>query len=72
MSQSPKFPLWRMPEGESAACIEKLKVLNENLAESLELAQEGSADAVRMGCDDAQVRDVLAGIVAGLVNSCRK
>ena len=43
-------------------------MLNENLAELRELAQDALEDAVLMGCDERQVREVLAGIVAGLVN----
>jgi hypothetical protein len=68
MSQSPEFPLWHTPEGEPVSCVEKIKVLNENLSELRDLAQEALEDAVLMGCDEAQVREVLAGIVAGLVN----
>jgi hypothetical protein len=68
MSQSPEFPLWRTPDGEPVSCVEKIKVLNENLAELRELAQEALEDAVLIGCDEAQVRAVLAAIVAGLVN----
>jgi hypothetical protein len=63
-----EFPVWRTPEGEPVSCAEKIKVLNENLAELRELAQEAFEDAVLMGCDEQQVRQVLAGIVAGVVN----
>ena len=67
-----EFPIWRTPEGEPVSCVEKIKVLNENLAELRELAQEALEDAVLMGCDETQVREVLAGIVAGIVNPYRK
>jgi hypothetical protein len=66
------FPVWRTPEGEPVSCVEKIKVLNENLAELRGLAQDALEDAVLMGADEKQVRDVLAGIVAGLVNPYRK
>ena len=66
------FPIWRAPNGEPVTCIEKIKVLNENLAELRDLAQEALEDAVLMGCDEVQVRDVLAGIVADLVNPYRR
>ena len=66
------FPVWHTPEGELVSCVEKIKVLNENLAELKELAQEAFEDAVLMGCDERQVRKVLAGIVAGIVNPYRK
>jgi hypothetical protein len=66
------FPVWRTPEGEPVSCVEKIKVLNENLAELRELAQEALEDAVLMGCDEQQVRDVLAELVNGIVNPYRK
>ena len=71
-SMSAEFPVWRTQEGELVSCVEKIKVLNENLAELRELAQEALEDAVLMGCDEQQVREVLAGIVAGFVNPYRK
>jgi hypothetical protein len=71
-SMSAEFPVWRTPEGEPVSCIEKIRVLNENLAELRELAQEALEDAVLMGCDEQQVREVLAAIVAGIVNPYRK
>ena len=72
MSEASEFPLWRTPEGDPVSCVEKIKVLNENLAELRELAQEALEDAVLMGCDETQVRAVLAGIVAVLVNPYRR
>jgi hypothetical protein len=66
------FPIWRTPEGEPVSCVEKIKVLNENLAELRELAQEALEDAVLMGCDEQQVREVLAQLVGGIVNPYRK
>jgi hypothetical protein len=66
------FPVWRTPEGAPVSCIEKIKVLNENLAELRELAQEALEDAVLMGCDERQVREVLAQLVGGIVNPYRK
>jgi hypothetical protein len=72
MENAPEFPLWRTPEGEPVSCVEKIKVLNENLAELREAAQEALEDAVLMGCDEAQVRAVLGRIVADLVNPYRK
>jgi hypothetical protein len=67
-----EFPVWRTPEGEPVSCVEKIKVLNENLTELHELAQEALEDAVLMGCDEQQVREVLASIVTGVVNPYRK
>jgi hypothetical protein len=74
MAESPSdaFPTWHTPEGEPVSCVEKIKVLNENLAELRGLAQDALEDGVLMGCDEAQLREVLAGIIAGLVNPYRK
>jgi hypothetical protein len=69
---SGEFPVWLTPEGEPVSCLDKIKVLNENLAELRGLAQDALEDAVLMGCDERQVREVLAGIVAGLVNPYRR
>lgn len=66
------FPVWLTPEGDKVSCVEKIKVLNENLAELRDLAQDALEDAVLMGCDERQVRQVLAAIVEGLVNPYAK
>ncbi|MBL29597.1 MAG: hypothetical protein CMM50_18860 [Rhodospirillaceae bacterium] len=57
------IPTWLTPEGEKVSCVEKIKVLNENLVEIREMCQEALEDAVLMGCDEAQVRQVLARMV---------
>jgi uncharacterized protein (UPF0335 family) len=67
-----EFPVWRTTEGDLVSCVEKIKVLNENLAELRGLAQDALEDAVLMGCDEAQVREVLAAIMAGLVNPYKR
>ena len=77
MSESPKpgkldIPTWRTPEGEPVSCLEKIKVLNENLEELRALAQDALEDAVLMGCDEAQFRDVLRRLAEGLVNPYKK
>ena len=64
--------VWRTPAGEPVSCKEKIKVLNENLDELRQMAQDALEDAVLMGCDEAQLRQVLHGIVDGLVNPYRK
>ena len=66
------LPQWRTPEGEPVSCVEKIKVLNENLEELREMAQEALEDAVLMGCDEAQLRRVLHELADHLVNPYRK
>ena len=66
------MPTWLTPEGERVACVEKIKVLNENLAEIYALAQEALEDAVLMGCDERQFRQVIEAISRDLINPYKK
>lgn len=50
---------WLQPDGSPVACMEKLKVLEQNLEEFRSLALELLEDAVLMGCDPQLVRDIL-------------
>jgi uncharacterized protein (UPF0335 family) len=70
--KSAAFPLWRNPEGEPLSCVEKIKLLNQNLEELSALAQDAFEDALLMGCDERQIREVLAAIVARLDNPYRR
>ena len=63
---------WLTPTGEPVSCVEKLKVLTENLAELRQMAQDALEDAILMGCDEAQTRRVLADLMAGLENPYAK
>lgn len=64
--------VWKTPEGAPVSCTEKIKVLNENLGEIHGMVQDAFEDAVLMGCDEAQVRDVLRRLVDALENPYRK
>jgi hypothetical protein len=59
-------PRWVSPGGEPIACLEKLKVLRENLDEIRQTCQDALDDAVLMGCDERQFREALAQVVAAL------
>jgi hypothetical protein len=63
---------WRQPDGGLVTCVEKLKVLAENVSELRQLAQDAFEDALLMGCDEAQLRDVFAGLMRDLRNPYRK
>jgi hypothetical protein len=58
--------IWRSPEGKVIACVEKNKVLQENLAEIRQVCRDALEDAILMGCDEQQFRRVLAELVARL------
>jgi len=60
--------IWRGPKGEVIACVEKNKVLQENLTEISQICQDALDDAVLMGCDEQQFRAVLTGLIASLGN----
>lgn len=62
------FPTWLDPQGKPVSCTEKIKVLNENLAELRQIAQDAFEDAILIGCDETQVRQVLVGLIAALDN----
>ena len=65
-------PIWQQPGGEPVTCREKIKVLNENLTELRQMAQDALEDALLMGCDEAQVRQVLQAMMSSLHNPYRK
>ncbi|MGF1591651.1 MAG: hypothetical protein ACFCUW_00150 [Kiloniellaceae bacterium] len=62
------IPVWRQPDGSPLSCREKIKVLNENLEEIREMAQDALEDGILMGCDEAQLREVLTALVDSLEN----
>jgi hypothetical protein len=66
------IPTWLTPEGEPLSCIEKIKVLNGNLAEFQAMAQEALEDAVLMGADETQFRSVVRKLAEGLINPYKK
>ncbi len=75
LKRAPKefaFPTWRQPDGKALSCVEKIKVLNENLAEIRQMAQDALEDAVLMGGDEAQLRAVLQSLIDSLENPYRK
>ena len=72
MSGSLPEPVWRGPDGEIIACVEKLMVLRENLEEIQSSCQDALDDAVLMGCEEQQFRRALAGLVARLKSEYAK
>lgn len=72
VGKSLDLPTWKTPEGAPVSCTEKIKVLNENLGEIQGMVQDAFEDAVLMGCDERQVRDVLSRLIDALENPYRK
>ncbi len=72
MPPDPATIVWRGPKGDVIACVEKNKVMQENLEEIRQVCQDALEDAVLMGCDERQFREVLRRLAAGLVNPYKK
>ncbi|MEQ1673964.1 MAG: hypothetical protein ABL865_02860 [Candidatus Nitrotoga sp.] len=68
MSTSSKPVIWLSPKGEVISCVEKNKVLRENLDEIRQICQDALEDAVLMGCDEKQFRSVLTELLSELKN----
>lgn len=64
--------IWRSPTGDVIACVEKNKVLQENLVEIRQVCQDALEDAVLMGCDEQQFRSVLGELITSLENNYPK
>ena len=62
-------PIWHKPDGTPLACVEKIKVLNENLDELRQLAQDALDDAILMGGTETQIRTALIDLVNNLVSN---
>lgn len=62
---TPQNP-WRRTDGTVIACTEKLKVMQENLDELRQTAQDILEDAVLMGCDEAQIKAAMTGLIESL------
>jgi hypothetical protein len=67
-----ELPVWRQPDGQPVSCVDKIKVLNENLEELQQMAQDALEDAILMGADEGQIREVLERLVGSLDNPYRK
>ena len=57
---------WRQPDGTPVACREKLRVLEENHAELVQVMQDAFEDAVLMGVDESALREHLCATVRSL------
>ncbi|MBV8193176.1 MAG: hypothetical protein JOY64_36900 [Alphaproteobacteria bacterium] len=66
-SKVPKAPpVWRQPDGKPVSCLEKIKVLNQNIGEIESLCADALEDGVLMGCDAEQIKAALHELIDGL------
>ncbi len=64
----PAMPKWFSDDGSPVSCTEKIKVMNQNMTELYQAAQDAFEDALLMGCSEAQLRDYLQQLIAGVEN----
>ncbi len=64
--------VWRSDCGQVISCIEKIKVLNENIDELTQVAQDAFEDGLLMGCSETQLRQAFHEVIDRLVNSYSK
>jgi len=66
MSAQANIPVWKQPDGKPVSCLEKIKVLNQNLDEIRQLCADAFEDAVLMGCDPDQIRAVFRELIEAI------
>ena len=71
-AKNPSPIVWTQPDGSPVSCVEKIALLNDNLGLLKQECQDVLEDAVLMGCDEQQVRDVLHDVVNQIVNPLKK
>ncbi|MCL2635499.1 MAG: hypothetical protein FWD50_02565 [Betaproteobacteria bacterium] len=59
-----RLPVWRDGQGEPLACIEKIRVMNDNFAELRQVLIDALEDGVLMGADEASLRACFAALAA--------
>lgn len=59
-------PVWRKPDGTPVSCTEKIKVLNQNLDELRQVAQDALDDAILMGCSERQIKAAFIALLDNL------
>ena len=64
----PTMPKWFSDDGSPVSCTEKIKVMNQNMTELYQAAQDAFEDALLMGCSETQLRDYLQQLIAGVEN----
>jgi hypothetical protein len=59
-------PVWRQSDGKPVSCLEKIKVLNQNIQEIESLCADALEDGVLMGCDADQIKAALHELIDAL------
>ena len=65
-STSKAATTWRQPDGKPVSCLEKIKVLNQNIQEIESLCADALEDGILMGCDAGQIKQALHELIESL------
>ena len=63
-----RWAVWLRDDGSVVSCTEKVKVMNENLDEIKQMAQDMFEDGLLMEVAESQMREVLHRLVDELIN----
>ena len=63
---SKETTVWRQTDGKPVSCLEKIKVLNQNIQEIESLCADALEDGVLMGCDAQQIKAALHELIDAL------
>lgn len=61
--RKPIISVWRTDSGQPIACLEKIRVLNENLDEIWLTVQDAFEDGLLLGCSEKQLRQAFHELV---------
>lgn len=64
--------IWLRDDGSVVACTEKIKVMQENLSELKQIAQDALEDGLLMEVSESQIREALHALVDNLMNPYQK
>ncbi|MFN8769647.1 MAG: hypothetical protein ACK5Z5_03265 [Neisseriaceae bacterium] len=71
-SSKTAMPIWLTESGERVSCIEKIKVMQQNLEELQQMAQDTYEDGILMGIAQRQLKDFLVQLMDELYNPYEK
>lgn len=66
------LPTWIRDDNSIVACTEKIRVMQENFDEILQITQDAFEDGLLMEVSEAQMRETLHQLVDALVNPYQK
>ncbi len=66
------YPIWYSSKGEKITCLEKIKVMEQNIEELRQIAQDAFEDGILMGINPEQLRLYLMNLIENLFNPYEK